>query len=535
MGLMTRPDVIKFEDGSKFFEHEYDDFYLKAYVPSTKIDGQVNNYGFRAPLLLVFEEERKTMDEAIAFAKESGLSDIASSMDSSVIFIYPTCEGGWEKADEKVYVSLIAEVKNDPFYEDGICKITDFFKQEFKGYFVRGAIFRADIYSYGKSADYVATKLLKKIDGEYLWGPGEITPAMCSMENLSVVPNVERKDIAILSVSNSDEINKAFDGCEHLLIKDKADYKADFKAFVRRFKMWCGKIEYEPDFEALDMTEKAEYTLVKTSPDNKGRFKDLPEHKVGYFTYYNNDLFDNGPVPLLIGLHGGGDSSLYLTFVAEWWEICHRYGFLYVSIENHMDVTATEIVEVIEDLKKKYDIDEKRIYASGFSMGSGKTWDLYQEYPNVFAGLAPCSALFPIKNNPWGMSLGDPRLNTTVPVPVFYSGGEESFLPELPFKDVTSLDRFKYAAATNKLKAASKIEGLVFEDKDNWKDHFYGVPGEKVEKFFDETRGSTLTVNYYESEDGVVRTAFGSVSGQNHECRHHSIETAWKFISKFTR
>ncbi len=358
---------------------------------------------------------------------------------------------------------------------------------------------------------------------------------MCSMENLSVVPNVERKDIAILSVSNSDEINKAFDGCEHLLIKDKADYKADFKAFVRRFKMWCGKIEYEPDFEALDMTEKAEYTLVKTSPDNKGRFKDLPEHKVGYFTYYNNGLFDNGPVPLLIGLHGGGDSSLYLTFVAEWWEICHRYGFLYVSIENHMDVTATEIVEVIEDLKKKYDIDEKRIYASGFSMGSGKTWDLYQEYPNVFAGLAPCSALFPIKNNPWGMSLGDPRLNTTVPVPVFYSGGEESFLPELPFKDETSLDRFKYAAATNKLKAASKIEGLVFEDKDNWKDHFYGVPGEKVEKFFDETRGSTLTVNYYESEDGVVRTAFGSVSGQNHECRHHSIETAWKFISKFTR
>ncbi|MBR1861490.1 MAG: hypothetical protein IJ796_06495 [Lachnospiraceae bacterium] len=52
-------------------------------------------------------------------------------------------------------------------------------------------------------------------------------------------------------------------------------------------------------------------------------------------------------------------------------------------------------------------IDEKRIYATGFSMGSGKTWDLYQEYPGSFAGFMPCSALFPIKENPYGLSLGD--------------------------------------------------------------------------------------------------------------------------------
>ena len=35
---------------------------------------------------------------------------------------------------------------------------------------------------------------------------------MCSMENLSVVPVVQRKDIAILSVGNSDELNLAFSG-----------------------------------------------------------------------------------------------------------------------------------------------------------------------------------------------------------------------------------------------------------------------------------------------------------------------------------
>ena len=81
----------------------------------------------------------------------------------------------------------------------------------------------------------------------------------------------------------------------------------------------------------------------------------------------------------------------------------------------------------------------------------------------------------------------------------------------------------------------ANIDSLEFSDKDNWQDKFYGIPGDKVEKYYDESRGSTLTVNYYESEDGVTRTAFGSVSGQVHECRQHSIETAWKFISQFTR
>ena len=39
-------------------------------------------------------------------------------------------------------------------------------------------ILEADIYSFGASADYVAKNLLKNLQGEYLWGTGEITPAM---------------------------------------------------------------------------------------------------------------------------------------------------------------------------------------------------------------------------------------------------------------------------------------------------------------------------------------------------------------------
>ena len=532
MAMMVRPEVTTYPDGGKSWSNRYDLFELKVYVPATTIDGQVNNYTFRAPMLTVFEEKPQDMEAAIAFAKKTGLADIASAVDSSVLFVYPTCEGGWANATADLYAALIAEVKMNPFYKDGIVEITNFFTREFQGYFVRGAIFRADIYSYGVSADYVAKNLLTTLQGEYLWGPGEITPAMCSMERLSVIPKVDRKDIAILSVANSAEVNAAFGECENLLVKAVADYKADFGSFVKKFKMWCGKIEIEPDFEELGMTEDVGYTLVKTSPDNRGRYKDEPEHKVGYFAYYNNDAFDGGPAPLMMGFHGGGDTSMYLTFVAGWWEVAHKYGFLFVSLENHQDVTATEVVAVIEDLKKKYKIDEHRIYATGFSMGSGKTWDMFQEYPKLFAGLAPASALFPVKNNPFGLSVGDPRMNADVPVPVFYSGGEKSHLPELPFQAESGLERIQYLADVNKI---AKKFNLSYADKDNWADPVYGEEPDRIEKVPDESRGSILTVRYYNSEDGVCRTALASIDNQIHECRRHTNENAWKFISQFTR
>ena len=529
MAMMERPAVRK-TVGGKCWEHAFERFYLKAYVPDDDLDGQTNNYGFRAPLLLVFEENKQDMDAAVRFARESGLNLIAARADASVLFVYPTAKGGWREADERLYTDLIGEIKMITVYEDGIVENHDFFAKCFRGWFVRGAIFRADIYSFGASADYVARCLLKTLNGEYLWGPGEITPAVCSMERLSVLPDVQRKDIAILSVANNDGINRAFEGCENLLVKEKADYEADFDAFVRRFKMWCGRMELEPDLKALGMREEAGSAAVATSPDNRSRWKGSKTHKVGYFAYYNEGLFDHGPVPLVMGFHGGGDSSMYLTYVAGWWEIAHRHGFLFVSVENHLEVPAAEAVQLLEEIKKCYPVDEKRIYATGFSMGSGKSWDLFQEYPRVFAGIMPASALFPVYTTFYGEPAKE-SINRDIPMPVFYSGGEESPLPELPFQKESCLERVQYVDMVNRL--GGRFEGLRFEDRENWEDPIWGPKADRTEKIYDPSRQSTLTVNYYASDDGVCRTAFASVSGQMHECRHHTCENAWKFISRF--
>ena len=534
MAMQERP-VVRPADGGKCWEHTFDSFFLKAYVPDNNLDGQVNNYGFRAPLLLIFEEERQDMDSAVRFARNKGFAEIAARYDTAVLFVYPTAAGGWAGAGDDFYPSVIAEIRMIQVYRDGIVENHDFFKKKFLGYFVRGAVFRADIYSYGASADYVGRHLLKTQQGEFLWGPGEITPTMCSMEGLSVLPDVQRRDIAVLSAGNSAEINRAFSGCEHLLIKERADVPKDFDAFVKRFRMWCGHMEMEPDFPVLGMTEEAGSVTVRTAPDNRGPEKDQPAHQVGYFAYYNNGLFDKGPVPLVVGFHGGGDSSMYLTFVAGWWEIAHRHNFLFVSVENHMNVPAAEAVQLIEGLKKRYPVDEHRIYATGFSMGSGKSWDCFQEFPEVFAGLMPASALFPVYRTFYGDPVPAEKLNRSVPVPVFYSGGEESPLPELPFHTATALERVQYVAQVNRLRKKDRFAQLSFDRKDEWEDPIWGVPGDRIEKVFDPTRGSTLTIHYYDSDDGVCRTAFASVSGQQHECRQHSCENVWKFIKQFRR
>ena len=78
-----------------------------------------------------------------------------------------------------------------------------------------------------------------------------------------------------------------------------------------------------------------------------------------------------------------------------------------------------------KELKKKYPIDSSRIYATGFSMGGIKTWDIIQEYPNLVAAAAPMDATVDVGENVYFSKINKP-VNTTVSVPIFYAAGEKT-------------------------------------------------------------------------------------------------------------
>jgi len=530
MAIATRPEVKIMPNGGKTWEIVYEKIVVKGYIPANNLKGEINNYSFTAPLLVVLEENRQTMDEAVQFADSTGLASIAAKADCGVLFVYPTC-GGWENADESVYVSLMAEVKMAPDYKDGLVEDIDFFTHQSKGYYIRGTKFHSYVYSYGKSADYAAKYLLKTIQGEFLWGAGEITPAMVSMDNLSVLPQIERNEIPVISVGNSESINAAFMNCEHKLIKATADYQTDYYSFVKKYRMWCGVISEEADVEKLGMVEEAGSCMVKVSPDNAA-FKGQEEHEVGYFAYYNKGAFDNGPIPLVIGFHGMGDSSMFLTYVSGWYQVTHKHGFLFVSVENHLNIPADEVMQLLEVIKSRFNVDEHRIYAVGFSMGCGKTWDLFERYPSAFAGVAPGCALFPVYSHPFGAERHLDTLNKDTPLPIFYSGGEKSHVSELPFQSWWAVERLRYAMEVNRCK---KHFDFTFEDQSNWDDKFMAVKGDRVERLYDKGRDAYMNVHYFDSEDGVCRTAFAAVEGQMHEYRPFTAELGWNFISQFTR
>lgn len=525
------PRVHTFEDGSKFWKKTYDKFEAKVFIPASDPITDIVNFGFMTPYLLVFEEERRAPLEAKAFAEESGLAEIAAGYGGSVVSIYPTNEGGWEEAPEDLFASLISNTKISQYYHDGMAVMHNRFNGEWGESYIRGALLRSYLYGYGKSADYIAQNLLKTVEGDGLYGKGDITPVVCSLENLSVIPQPERRDIPVVSIGNSAEINEALtDGLDAVLIKENAEYVSDFNSFMKKYRRMVGYLNEEPDLEEMGVAVEPDYCVVPTAADNRGDDADTIEHKIGYVAYYKKGIMNKEEVPLVLCFHGGGDSAMCMVALSDWHLVVAENEFLLVSVENHLNSTATEMMSLLAHLKAKYSIDTERIYATGFSMGGCKSWDMFQEYPYVFAALAPMDATFDVGQNAYGQPVEN--INREIPVPVFYVGGEQTPLPELPFQAQKCTDRMAYVLEVNQSKTKYDVQ---YEERESWENPIWGIDGDVICKDRDENRGSVLTMHLFESENGCCYSVFGSGSPQQHEMRYLNCKNAWKFFTQFRR
>ena len=92
------------------------------------------------------------------------------------------------------------------------------------------------------------------------------------------------------------------------------------------------------------------------------------------------------------------------------------------------------------------------------------------------------------------------------------------------------MERMQYLFEVNKVR---KPYNLSFEDRSAWPEKYWGIPGDRIERIPDPSRGAILTLHYYDSTDGICRTVLGGIDNQGHECREHTCEQAWQFMKQF--
>lgn len=104
--------------------------------------------------------------------------------------------------------------------------------------------------------------------------------------------------------------------------------------------------------------------------------------------------------PLIVFLHGSGERGDDFDKVAVHGPpklVAEGKSFPFVILspqipENHWwmeKLEADTLSLLIDNIVKKYKIDEDRIYLTGLSMGGFTTWDMAIKYPDRFAAIAP--------------------------------------------------------------------------------------------------------------------------------------------------
>ena len=521
-----------------------------VYQPLDKMESDIINYGYSAPLLLVFGKGRFTEEEAAEHAEKTKLALIAQENGGSVVYVNPLTE--WEKEEPGLYEKVISKtkIKQEGFahgmlYDDKVLRgpFAERMRQNpnwdpVPEYFIFGSPVACYVYGEGKGADYLARYYMKEVSGKSSMGDlgfADITMTGVTLMNLSVVPEVEVEDISIVSIGNSAEINEAFRTSNNrVAVCDELDVIRQYDDYLGDYKRWAGKIRKSVNFRKEGIVMKPERMAVHTSADNRHYPAGTETHEAGYVLFYNEnlDLDDiTNPVPLVLCFHGGGDTAVATAAIGEWPQIASENGFVLCAVEMHLNVTATETIEIVDSLIERYAIDPERIYATGFSMGGIKSWDFYQEYPERVAAIAPMDATVDVgENTQFSKSF---RVNDSVMVPVFYNGGENSPLAELPCQEPKCVNRMVNLFRINKVK---KAYNCTFENKAQWEDPVYGVRGEHDEILHDPDYPNSVTnIRRFESEDGNVYTELCSISNHQHEIRPFTCRRAWKFMKQFRR
>jgi len=139
--------------------------------------------------------------------------------------------------------------------------------------------------------------------------------------------------------------------------------------------------------------------------------------------------------PLILFLHGrslcGEDLNLVKNYGPPWVaEQNTNFSFVVLAPQcaegedwmNKADILAA----LLDDILKKYRIDQDRVYLTGISLGGNGTWCLAYQHPEYFAAIAPLASKPTIPNN-WNKKL--------ISMPIWAFHGEKDPIHPLKYDE----------------------------------------------------------------------------------------------------
>ncbi len=113
-----------------------------------------------------------------------------------------------------------------------------------------------------------------------------------------------------------------------------------------------------------------------------------------YWLYQNQQTAAGHKPPLLIFLHGKGETSM--ASLLKWGPPKHAEqgkefpGIVVAPLSPNGEWWRNDrLIVFVDSIAKKYDVDLHRIYITGLSMGGFATWNVATHYPGRFAAMVP--------------------------------------------------------------------------------------------------------------------------------------------------
>ncbi len=105
-------------------------------------------------------------------------------------------------------------------------------------------------------------------------------------------------------------------------------------------------------------------------------------------------------LPLVVVLHGWGvDEHAWFKFTPVK-RVADEFGFVVAAPYArgnwwYRGPAESDVLDIVQDVRKSLRIDSRRIYLAGHSMGGWGTWHIGLRHPDIFAAIAPMAAFDP--------------------------------------------------------------------------------------------------------------------------------------------